>query len=104
MGLNTYGQLGEGSNINQSTPISYPPFRTSLNEKTIIAICCGAYHTLALDSTGYLHAWGFNIYSQLGDGTTINRAIPVRIGPYGTLDEKTIKSISCGYYYSIALD
>jgi len=36
-------------------------------------------HSLAIDSTGQLWAWGENKYGQLGDGTTIDRLLPVKV-------------------------
>jgi hypothetical protein len=41
-----------------------------------VAIACGSYHTLALDSTGRVHAWGRNIEGPLGDGGTTQSNIP----------------------------
>ena len=37
-------------------------------------------HSLAINAAGELYAWGANDHEQLGDGTTINRNSPVRIG------------------------
>jgi len=39
----------------------------------------GIYHTLALKSDGTLWAWGCNEYGQLGDGTTVEKHVPVQI-------------------------
>ena len=36
-------------------------------------MAAGAYHTVALKSDGTVVAWGYNIYGELGDGTTTNR-------------------------------
>ena len=40
-------------------------------------------------------AWGLNVYGQLGDGTTVNRNIPVTI-----LGEHTFKQVSAGYEHT----
>jgi len=37
-------------------------------------------HTVAIQTDGSLWAWGLNSHGQLGDGTTITRYSPVRIG------------------------
>jgi len=34
--------------------------------KTIVAVACGTYHTVALDSAGYIYVWGFNGSGELG--------------------------------------
>ena len=37
-------------------------------------------HTLAVQTDGSLWAWGLNNHGQLGDGTTVTRHSPVRVG------------------------
>ncbi|WP_147332732.1 hypothetical protein [Archangium gephyra] len=37
------------------------------------------HHTLALKQDGSLWAWGNNSHGQLGDGSTISRATPIRV-------------------------
>ena len=43
-------------------------------------VAAGDSYTLAIRTDGTLWAWGGNGYGQLGDGTTINRITPVRVG------------------------
>lgn len=43
-------------------------------------IAAGSDHTVQVRADGTLWAWGNNNAGQLGDGTTINRALPVQIG------------------------
>lgn len=45
----------------------------------VISVSGGAYHTIALRKDGTLWAWGDNYVGELGDGTTENRATPVKI-------------------------
>jgi alpha-tubulin suppressor-like RCC1 family protein len=101
-GLNNYGQIGNNTTITQlvATVIS----GGSLIGKTVIAIAGGAYHTISLDSTGQVHAWGNNGNGQLGNNTTIQVNVPTIISSFGSISGKTIIAISCGTYYTIALD
>ena len=72
-GSNTYGQLGDGTQIN----ISFP---SQIGSSSWIAINAGDYHSFAVRNDGLLFSWGRNNYGQLGDGTTINKLSPVQIG------------------------
>ena len=45
----------------------------------VVEIASGPRHALALKKDGSLWSWGDNEAGQLGDGTTGNRAEPVRI-------------------------
>jgi len=70
-GDNTYGQLG--STVGNGAPSPNPtPALVSLPGATgaITQISAGAYHSLALTSTGQLYAFGGNFEGQLG--TAIN--------------------------------
>ena len=70
-GYNTYGQLGNGTTTNSSTPVSVV--------MSAAAIATGGYHSCALLQNGSMQCWGYNIYGQLGDGTTTNRSSPVAV-------------------------
>jgi hypothetical protein len=61
-------------------------------------------HTVALDSTGAVHAWGYNIWGELGNNSTTDAQIPILISTFGSLVSKTITSITCGQMHTIALD
>jgi len=71
VGINNFGQLGDGTIINKSTPI--------LLNNRFVQIASGSYHTLGLDSDGVIWSWGENLYGQLGDGTNIDRSVPISI-------------------------
>ena len=43
-------------------------------------IAAGSNHSIALKTDGTLWAWGWNYYGQLGDGSTVNKYSPVKIG------------------------
>jgi alpha-tubulin suppressor-like RCC1 family protein len=95
-GSNGYGELGNGTTTNSSTPVAVSlPSGT-----TVTAIAGGHEHSLALTSTGQVLAWGSNLYGELGNGTTTNSSTPVAVSlPSGT----TVTAIAGGVYHSLAL-
>ncbi len=113
-GGNYVGQLGIGSSGYGYYGVKGPdfiatPVQVSGLPSSIIAISAGESHSLALDSTGMVWAWGANYYGQVGvdiastdnGGTNYIRfhsTVPVQVG----LSE--IKSISAGGHSSMALD
>jgi CSLREA domain-containing protein len=71
-GWNGYGQVGDGAFIPRYTPVNV----TGLSNG-IAAIESGIYHTCTVTMAGGVVCWGRNEYGQLGDGTGINRDVPV---------------------------
>jgi alpha-tubulin suppressor-like RCC1 family protein len=89
-GLNNYYITGQGTNSgSQLTPKKVNGNGGSITETThITQVVCAQAHTdswgyrgscLALDSTGNIHAWDDNAYSQLGDTTTTTRPKPIQL-------------------------
>ncbi|MGZ4033504.1 MAG: RCC1 domain-containing protein, partial [Bacteroidia bacterium] len=92
-GDNTYGQLGNGTYTNSNVPVQV------VGLTGVIAIAGGSpWNYLALKNDGTVWGWGYNSYGQLGDGTNINRNIPVQVSSVSS-----IIAIAAGYEYSIAL-
>ena len=56
-------------------------------------------HTLAINEEGELYAWGWNRDAQLGDGTTVDKTSPVRIGT-----AKNWVDVAAGYSHSMAIN
>lgn len=55
-------------------------------------------HTLALANDGSVWAWGHNLAGQLGDGTQVDRATPIRINSLSG-----VVAVSAGSFWSMAL-
>lgn len=61
-GINTYGQLGDGTTINKTTPIQVGG---DTNWKSVTV---GDYHSIAIKTDGTLWGWGYNAQGQAGQG------------------------------------
>lgn len=72
-GANNFGQLGDNSTTNRTTP-------TSISVGgSVSKVSMGRHHTCVVLSTGQVKCWGDNQYGQLGDGTTTQRLVPTAI-------------------------
>lgn len=76
-GANNAGQVGNGL-TSATQPVAVPVIAPL--PASIVAIGAGHSHSLALAADGSVWAWGENSGGQLGDGTTIDRPAPVRVG------------------------
>ena len=65
-GYNQYGQLGDGTTTDSSTPVSVAGLTNA------ITVAAGHHHTCALMTDGTLRCWGSNQYGQLGDGSPLD--------------------------------
>ena len=70
-GKNNYGQLGDSSTTDKSTPVAVTSITSSED------ISAGGYHTCAWISSCDLKCWGRNTYGEIGDATTSDRNAPV---------------------------
>jgi alpha-tubulin suppressor-like RCC1 family protein len=104
-GYNCNGQLGNGETGEEVTPIKVKGLDGEGLLEGIVAIAGGEYHSLALDSDGYVWAWGYNEDGQLGDGTTDDKDTPIKVkGLDGEGLLEGIVAITSGEYHSVALD
>jgi alpha-tubulin suppressor-like RCC1 family protein len=62
-------------------------------------VAAGDGHSLALDAAGRVWAWGVNDCGQLGDGTQVDRGVPLQVAG---LPE--IRQVAAGGCHSLALD
>jgi alpha-tubulin suppressor-like RCC1 family protein len=92
-GFNAYGELGDGTSLNKSTPVQVSGLTG------VTGIFGSDYQSFAVKSDGTLWGWGLNNNGQLGDGTLVDRRIPVQVaGLQGVIDADG------GRAFSIAAD
>jgi alpha-tubulin suppressor-like RCC1 family protein len=96
-GNNEFGQLGDGTTTNKSTPIAISTTNIGTTSP-IIAIAAGYSFSLFLRSDGKVFACGRNDKGQLGDvgGSTPNQITT-------TISSFNIKAISAGWQHSLFL-
>ena len=92
-GFNGNGKLGDGTDVDRLAPVAVTG---SLADKTVVAITGNYGHHLALTSDNQLHGWGYNLFGQVGEGSNVDRTLPVPITMNGALAGKTIATIQAG--------
>ena len=72
-GLNSKGQLGDGTTSNSSTPVKVAGLTGA------VQIALGDGYTCALLASGDVQCWGLNAFGELGDGGTTDSKSPVQV-------------------------
>ncbi len=65
-GINTFGQLGDGTNVNRNTPVKM------VGAQSIAGISAIGEHTVVITSSGTAYAVGRNNFGQLGIGKKVS--------------------------------
>ena len=77
-GRNNYGQLGDGTVLDRINPVQVLAANGS-PLTGIVEISAGDYHTLYRMNDGTVWATGYNFFGFLGDGTQMDRSLPVQV-------------------------
>lgn len=102
-GSNLFGELGDGSGQGGRQA----PVRVDDSQLTgVVAVSAGGFvefnHSLAIDATGAVWAWGANFDGQLGNGGAADRSlVPVRV------DDTQLTgavAVAAGGQFSLAID
>lgn len=75
-GLNSSGQLGDGSATRRATPVTVSGLSSGVK-----AVAAGTSHSCALLLSGEVRCWGQNTSGQLGNGQIISTNAPVQAIP-----------------------
>ena len=86
-GYNFYGQLGDNTTVDKSSPVQVSGGGTNWKQ-----VSCGNFHTAAIKTDGTLWIWGYDGYGQLGDNTTVAKSSPITTVAGGT----NWKQVACG--------
>jgi alpha-tubulin suppressor-like RCC1 family protein len=94
-GDNTYGQLGDGTNIGRPTPMNVLGLASGVTQVGV-----GWDFSCALVAGG-VKCWGGNEYGMLGDGTTTDRNFPANVSGMGP--GSGITQIAVGDFHACAV-
>jgi alpha-tubulin suppressor-like RCC1 family protein len=92
-GFNIEGQLGDGTTVSKNVPT-----RITLTDIAKWPITMFSGHNFVLKNDGSLWSWGYNYYGQLGDGTTVDKYVPTKMGT-----EIDWRDVASGGYHSMAI-
>ena len=73
-GTNGSGQLGNGNNTQQSTPVAVSGLSSGVTQ-----ITAGASHACAINASGGVVCWGIDLNYQLGDGLQVAKNTPTAV-------------------------
>jgi alpha-tubulin suppressor-like RCC1 family protein len=93
-GSNEYGQLGDGTTTDRSTPLGVSGLSAGVAQ-----LSSGADSGCVVTTGGAAKCWGDNLYGQLGDGTTTSRSTPVNVSGLSS----GVAQISVGTNHTCAL-
>jgi alpha-tubulin suppressor-like RCC1 family protein len=104
-GANSFGKLGIGATnpIRMSVPVEvHDPVNVSyLNSVKAIMGC--ETHNVGLKSDGTVCSWGYNVFGQLGNGTTNDAWLPVQTGLGANPPLTSVTKLGGRPYFTLAV-
>ncbi len=77
-GSNSNGQLGNGTTTNSSVPVAVDT-SGALSGKSLKSIMVSNNSACATDTDNQYYCWGYGGWGQLGNGSTTNSLVPVKV-------------------------
>ncbi len=103
-GDNTNGELGDSTTTNRLTPVQVHGLLNFGFLTGVTQIAAGQQYNLAIIAGGNVLSWGLDTNGELGDGTLIDKHVPVQVhGPGNIGFLNTITSIAAGGQHGLAL-
>ncbi|MDP1834097.1 MAG: hypothetical protein Q8L11_04185, partial [Candidatus Moranbacteria bacterium] len=96
-GYGSFGQIGDGMTTNKLTPVQVLGVGAVGTLTGITQVRGGYAHTCALGTEGAVFCWGYNGMGQLGDGSTVQRTVPIQ-------SQVSLTYLTPGIYTSVATD
>jgi hypothetical protein len=78
-GLNNVGQLGEGSTTNSLIPVTVLDIDGQSASEAAVSVSAYSSVSCAVMADGTVQCWGDASYGQLGNNSSLNSSIPVRV-------------------------
>ncbi len=104
-GLNSSGQLGDNTLVNQNIPVRVLSSDGVTPLSGVSAIAAGGAFSLALKSDGTVWTWGSNSNGQLGDNTKLSKMVPVQVlTSDGVTPLSGITAIAAGGSHALAIN
>ncbi|MFP3915715.1 MAG: S-layer homology domain-containing protein [Actinomycetota bacterium] len=103
-GNNDFAQLGDGTEEMRALPVQVrsPGGDGELTQVEVVS--AGGDHSCAATGGGAAYCWGNNFRGSLGDGTTVDSALPVRVrNPSDDGDLSGVAQVATGTAHSCAL-
>ncbi len=100
VGLNNFGQLGDGSTNDQWTPVEVKTADGSAMTG-VAQVSAGFHHTMILKKNGELWAVGRNNFGQLGDGSTDDQWTPIEVKTADGSAMTGVAQVSAGNFHTI---
>jgi len=95
-GLNTDGQLGNGTTTDSNVPVQVSRLTGGLAGKTDKMVAVGNWAACIVTTDNLIYCMGHNYVGQLGDGTATDRHVPTAVDMSTGLAGKTITDIAAG--------
>ena len=97
-GNNAYGQCGQDPSLKV---VPHPLIMYTLIHTQIVAVSCGAGHTICIDSIGRAYAWGIGRSGQLGLGSGATTVPFIHEPQVLTTNNIQYTSVTCGISHSL---
>ncbi|CAG2101689.1 unnamed protein product [Medioppia subpectinata] len=99
-GHNYWSELGREGAPGEHNVYLKPELIAYFADKTIRSVVCGAHHSLALDSDGYVYGWGDDSCGQIGRGLVADPRAPDTLTARPTSNSSFAVTAEGGRVYS----